>query len=526
MSRSAAGEPDFAVWLQAVPGPAQNTEWVKREAATAAEIYGLTDAAYDWLANDVHVHRMVGEPGWAGAWWHNFGIGHPDPWTFMHEAMHVFWGYWDGFPESCDKMNLHTFRRDVLEFREQFHALDNEELENPLEPWRLYYDDLTRNLPEYIGGERLDDIVEREEYWKIWHNIFHIHETNAPMWAYGQPDRLPPQLRRFFDGFLADGQKGDLTVETLRGRHLGGVDGELWDMAYGRAGMPLPEYVRHISDALRTGNLEETERTMLSDAQRQKVVDFFNTLPQVADNGYIKVANNPDCRFGRRYIRQHMPLVSHYAGNLREAEGLEFTEMELGAILRAWSAVGDNPLYGRRYIADAEAAVLDEPGLPAAHRDAILDVLGMIGQYEYNGFVENPRPNFNLDAPFGDPVLVTEPKTTHQDGPQNVVVQIDGKGRVRLEWDLPDNAPAEGSYRSNFSAPCRPSINYTYGLSAPAVLDSGRQRVTWSAHPHGDYQFCVELKNHVTRANREVCHGHIVVGPESHEGVPPPFPGS
>ena len=55
------------------------------------EIYGLTDAAHDWLVNYVHVHRMVGEPGWASAWWHNFRIWHSDPWTFMHEAMHVFW---------------------------------------------------------------------------------------------------------------------------------------------------------------------------------------------------------------------------------------------------------------------------------------------------------------------------------------------------------------------------------------------------------------------------------------------------
>ena len=114
-------------------------------------------------------------------------------------------------------------------------------------------------------------------------------------------------------------------------------------MAYGRAGMLLPAWANHVNDALRTGSLNETERTMLSNAQRQRVVDFFNTLPQVAERGYIKAVGNPDCGFGRAYIRRHMNLASRYSEELHETDGLAFTEKELNAVLGAWATLCENP---------------------------------------------------------------------------------------------------------------------------------------------------------------------------------------
>ena len=488
------------------PGTFRNDAWARREVAAAKEIYGLTDAAYQWLLEDIEIVRMRGEPGWAGATERRIGIGHPDPWVFMHEAMHVFWSYWAGFPESCDRMNLHTFRRDLLDFRYTFHALDNEELDNPLEPWRSYYDALDRSLPDVVGGERVQDIAANEEFGKLWHHVFHVHETNSPMYAMRKPAILPPSLRRYFDGFLLGREGGDMTEENLRGRFLAGTDRALWDMAYGRFGVPLPTWVSRVSDALRTGSLDESERELLQAAHRQKLVDFFNTLPDVADNGYLSGSDNPDCRFGRDYVRQHMELTGLYAGELREAEGMELAETELASVLRAWAAFLDNPLYSEQHLADVRAAINAEADLPARYQDAMLEVVELIRRHEFRNFTPRPRPNFNIDAPFGDPVLVTEPKTVSSGGLQDVVLQVDRQDRVRLEWGLPAEAP-QTNYRSNFSDGCW-GTNYLYEWDSPAILDSGRRRVTWEPNPPGTYQFCVDLAG-----AGEVCHGNIVLAP-------------
>ncbi len=78
----------------------------------------------------------------------------------MHETMHLFWSYWDGFPESCDRMDLHSFRRDVVTFMAVFRALDNQELDNPMEQWRPYYESMIRGLPDRIDGEPTATIIQ------------------------------------------------------------------------------------------------------------------------------------------------------------------------------------------------------------------------------------------------------------------------------------------------------------------------------------------------------------------------------
>ena len=89
------------------------------------------------------------------------------------------------------------------------------------------------------------------------------------------------------------------------------------------------------------------------------------------------------------------------------------------------------PLYSERFLAQVKTAIFAGPGVPPAHRAAILDVVNMVRRYEYGSFTEY-NPNFLVDAPFGKPVLATEPQTRHPNGPQNVVAQIDGQRRIRL----------------------------------------------------------------------------------------------
>ena len=96
--------------------PANESQWARDRVRDVVRIYGLTEAAEEWMNNDIRIEWIPSEPGYAGAHWGRPTIGHSNPGTILHETMHVFWHFWDGFPESCDKMNLYTFRRDVAQF--------------------------------------------------------------------------------------------------------------------------------------------------------------------------------------------------------------------------------------------------------------------------------------------------------------------------------------------------------------------------------------------------------------------------
>ena len=100
--------------------------WVKDRVRDVVRIYGLTEAAEEWMNSDIFIEWVRGEPGYGGHLWGRAGIGHSYPGTLMHEVMHSFWQFWDGFPEPCDQMNFYTFRRDVAQFaidvRDYYHS--------------------------------------------------------------------------------------------------------------------------------------------------------------------------------------------------------------------------------------------------------------------------------------------------------------------------------------------------------------------------------------------------------------------
>ncbi len=114
--------------------------WVKERIADTALIFGLTEDATEWMNNNILIEWRRGEPGWAGHLHGRVTIGHSYLATLMHETMHAFWQLWDGFPEPCDQMNFYTFRRDVAQFALDFREYELSQSENPLEPWRAYYD--------------------------------------------------------------------------------------------------------------------------------------------------------------------------------------------------------------------------------------------------------------------------------------------------------------------------------------------------------------------------------------------------
>ena len=520
-----AGEPawtDLRVWTP--PALPVNDAWAEREINAAADIYGLTDDARDWLLTQVQVSRMVGEPGWAGAWDNNLGIGHPDPWTLMHEAMHIFWSYWDGFPESCDRMNLHTFRRDVAIFMEVFSLFDNLELDNPFEPWRPYYQAMVQHLPEEIAGEKTSVIIANEEFYKLWDYLYHVHETNAPAYAAQKMSLIPPILRRYYVGFLKDGPESNWQDESNRNLHLRAVDRDLWLLGYGRLRVPRLNQDEYpdVNRAFRTGQLPEPVRTQLRDADRRKLVDFFNTLPDVDGNGYFNPCrnHNPDQGFGQHYIRSGFQLSLRYLDDLADAEGAELTDEQYQAALNAWRVIFNGPLYSEQAREQALQTLDATPGLPEGYGTAFANIVAMIGKYEYSRvYLE---PSFGTAGAFDAVRSSTAPSPGFQDGPRNVVVMVDQSNRIRIEWDAPspEQEPTQPGfpppspsgetafYRTNISYECD-TFGETFDYSAPYMEELNRNRVTYSPAPSGTYQVCIGLT--IDGIGREVCHQNVVI---------------
>ncbi len=507
-----AGEPFNSGLLAWTPATLPvNDAWAKREIDAAADIYGLTGTARAWMHRHIQVRRMAGEPGWAGVWANNLGIGHPDPWTMMHETMHLFWSYWDGFPESCDKLNLHSFRRDVVTFMTVFRALDNQELANPMERWRPYYESMIRGLPDRIDGAPTATLIANEQFYRLWHHLYHIHETNVPAFAAQNMSLIPPRLRRYYVGFLKDdGRETSWHWESQRKTHLQSYDRDLWRTAYGPFSLPQLEQWRlpYIALDFRTGRLSEPLRTQIDDAKRQKLIDFIETLPYVNGNGYFRTCQNPDLYFGRRYVREHFRLSLSYLHDIYpELEHLALSEAERQAVVGAWQTIFDGPLYhaqGRQHVLDRIRA---DPNLPSLYHDAFTNVVAMVEKYEYQSQWLSV-PFFGDAGPFGAAAYVTEPLSVDPRGPQNVVVSVDDQRRIRVEWDAPAIIIEPRWYRTNFSNECLDSIggHFQYHES---VMESGRNRATYPPYYPGNYQICVALIN--GDHEYEVCHQNVPV---------------
>ncbi len=319
--------------------PANESQWARDRVRDVVRLYGLTEAAEEWMNNDIRIERIPSEPGYAGARWGSPTIGHSYPGTIMHETMHVFWHFWDGFPEPCDKMNLYTFRRDVAQFpidvRKWYHSDFSEPFPFVSESWRLYYNMmvgmLERAAPE---GEDIWDILEREEYGRLWWGFYHTMETNIPLQAPQKLSLFPPTIQKYFQGFMEPGEDTSWDQQIFWYSRLAEEDQIL---AHPYVSHEITHFTREsIADPghPRT-RLPEPLRTYLREADRQLVVDFINTLEVIEPWDWTKW-------FLYRHSRWHIYRAHVYGAELGPEVGIELSEENLQAVLTALDALYDH----------------------------------------------------------------------------------------------------------------------------------------------------------------------------------------
>ena len=175
------------IFLQGRTG--NDNPWARARIEDASSLYGLTERARRWMLSDIPVTGHRNEPGFAGFYGgssgdhYGVGMGYPvGPGTLMHEMMHGFWEHWDGFPERCDVMNLHAFRREVARFMLDFRKYDQDGQPNPWEEWRPFYNYLVGISENYISpdGKGLWELLQQGEYDELWDPIYHLADTEIP----------------------------------------------------------------------------------------------------------------------------------------------------------------------------------------------------------------------------------------------------------------------------------------------------------------------------------------------------------
>ena len=304
--------------------------WVKERIDDAALIFGLTDDAVEWMNNNIFIRWARGNPGWAGHLHGRVTLGHSYLATLMHETMHAFWQLWDRFPEPCDQMNFYTFRRDVAQFALDFRDYELSQAENPLEPWRPYYNMIVGFLArEDLDGEDFWEVVKRGEHGRLV-GSYHLFETELPRYNPQTPSLIPPRLRKYLHGFIGDGGSRTWDEEFDWYSKLAHEDLGLWHP------MLTHEVAHHSSVMLVSGSEDSTTiaeplRTHLRTADRQMLVDFVNTLKDQRPWEWRR--DSPG--FWEFYVTRHIYRISLYEAELGASIGIELERANLDAVVEA-----------------------------------------------------------------------------------------------------------------------------------------------------------------------------------------------
>ncbi len=304
--------------------PASDDPWVKARVHEISQIYGLTDAAKEWIDNDIHIEWRREEYGWFGYIVSGYiGIGHSEPYGIMHEVMHAFWPHWTGFSEPCDKMNVYTFRRDVAQFLIDFRERDESGLPNEWEPWRPYYEWLVEfveaNTPD---GENAWEILERREFHKLG-GLYHIMETNLPHHADRKMSLIPPPLRKYLQGFIEDGESATWEEHLDWLAHLAPEDRRLWRQTWRSGPRAIP------TDTPVRTRIPEPIRIVIWAADRQRLVDFINNLENVPSREHYDASGE----FRSIYHNHYLPLIPLYLSEMDSSVGITLDTANLDALV-------------------------------------------------------------------------------------------------------------------------------------------------------------------------------------------------
>lgn len=309
--------------------PVEQSQWVQDRLNVMKRIYRFTPEGEAWI-DGYDLRQMVEQPAWFGSFGYNLwaGAGEAVPRSVLHEISHSYWGAFtvEGRPElSWDTSDgtaeaLAAFREDLDTFLRQ--------PPDRFEPLR----DRFRNLPNLNRGDYPD--------------LFHFGEADLLNMVGGNLQLIPPILRPYFSGYLAEGGAGA----------EGGEVPETWDVAiawfnslenqerriagevFGLQHFPRGPYL-NLPDASISG-LDNEVRTLYENEERQRLIDFSEQFDGILEREFSLIdAAGADRGFDfwRGYLSDKLFLHQRYPEVLRDADSQR--AVELAAALDFYSDV-------------------------------------------------------------------------------------------------------------------------------------------------------------------------------------------
>ena len=323
------------------------------------------------MNSDIHIEWVRPEPGWFGFYGGGYiGVGYTGMYGLMHEVMHAFWGHWDGFPEPCDRMNIYTFRRDAAQFVLDFREHDRSGKPNPWEPWRPYFDWMVQLLEiDTPDKENYWDILEEKDFHRL-PEFYHLIETSLPAHAAGKMDLIPSPLQRYMRGFLEEGKSTTWAEEAEWYARLSEEDRRLWQQVAGESDGWTPLDL-HDHARVQDTAIDEPLRDVLKANERQRLIDFMNTLEDVARLEHWR----KDPHFWRSYVEDRISLVPLYLNELDSSVGIELDDTTFDAMVESLRSIWRLHV-GTEYWSNVHETVSSIEGLSKAQRAALLWMIG------------------------------------------------------------------------------------------------------------------------------------------------------
>ena len=373
---SQAPQESEAVWTQRLTGT--DDPWLVTWIDAAAALLGVTERARTWMLSDVYVATQAQDIG--SAWYHSaFGIRISpllDTAGLIHEMTHGFWDNWDGWTESCDVMNVYTFRRDIARFMLDFKALDESGGPNPSEDWRIFYNYLVGLLETYPPGrDSAWTLLAQGRYDELWGHFFHGAEASILFMVAGKPSLLPPPLRPYFSGFLAEEEETTWHDEIRWFNNLTPQDRYLWELVF-----PYYYIIWENPDLDRPPHqtrtsIPESTRKRLRDSDRRMLVDFVNRLDRkwCADSCQPLWQLDPDS--WTFYVLDLSRRVRFYLDELSPDIGVELDRGNLDSVKGVLRVLVEDLACGQKSASSARELVNSTVGISELQREAFLQMI-------------------------------------------------------------------------------------------------------------------------------------------------------
>ena len=218
-------------------------------------------------------------------------------------------------------------------------------------------------------GEDYWRILEQRDFHKL-PDFYHLVETSLPAHAAGKMALIPPTLQKYMRGFIEEGKSTTWPEEQEWYSRLNEEDRRLWQVLAGRVNAYTPLELDARSP-VQNAMIDELNREILRAAERQQLIDFINTLEEVARFEHWR----EDPNFWRNYVEDHIFLVPFYLNEVRLSVDIELDDPTLDAavesmwlIWRVHAGTEDWP--------HVHESISNIEGLSEPQREAFLRMIG------------------------------------------------------------------------------------------------------------------------------------------------------